>query len=47
MVQAKRRPALVLAALPDDDLILAQITGQSVREDVDAEEQANRRGTVG
>lgn len=31
--QAKRRPALVLAALPGDDLILCQITSQA-REDI-------------
>jgi hypothetical protein len=32
LTQAKRRPALVLAALPGDDLILCQITAQ-VRDD--------------
>lgn len=29
---AKRRPALVVAALPGDDLILCQITSQAVRD---------------
>ena len=29
---AKRRPALVLAALPGDDTILCQITSQNVRD---------------
>jgi mRNA interferase MazF len=30
---AKRRPALVLAALPGDDAILCQITSQNVRDE--------------
>jgi len=30
--QAKRRPALVVAALGGDDLILCQITSQSIRD---------------
>ena len=30
--QAKRRPALVVAELTGDDLILCQITSQSVKE---------------
>ena len=30
---AKRRPALVLAALPGDDTILCQITSQNVRDE--------------
>ncbi|MBE9139743.1 type II toxin-antitoxin system PemK/MazF family toxin [Nodosilinea sp. LEGE 07088] len=32
LTQAKRRPALVLAALTGDDVILYQITSQSVRD---------------
>jgi mRNA interferase MazF len=32
LTQAKRRPALVLAELPGDDLILCQITSQHVRD---------------
>ena len=32
LTQAKRRPALVLAALQGDDLILCQITSQHVRD---------------
>ena len=31
--QAKRRPALVVAELKGDDLILCQITSQSIRDD--------------
>lgn len=30
--QAKRRPALILAVLPGDDLILCQITSQNARD---------------
>jgi len=33
LTQAKRRPALVLATLTGDDLILCQITSQNVRDD--------------
>lgn len=33
LTQAKRRPALVLATLKGDDLILCQITSQNVRDD--------------
>ncbi|MFQ5676501.1 MAG: type II toxin-antitoxin system PemK/MazF family toxin [bacterium] len=33
LTQAKRRPALVLAKLKGDDLILCQITSQNVRDD--------------
>jgi mRNA interferase MazF len=29
---AKRRPALVIAALPGDDLVLCQITSQTIRD---------------
>ncbi|MFH0982048.1 MAG: type II toxin-antitoxin system PemK/MazF family toxin [Planctomycetota bacterium] len=32
LTRAKRRPALVLAALDGDDLILCQITSQTVRD---------------
>jgi len=32
LTQAKRRPALVLATLTGDDVILCQITSQSVRD---------------
>ena len=32
LTQAKRRPALVLSALPGNDLILCQITSQKVRD---------------
>ena len=32
LTQAKRRPALVIAALDGDDLILCQITSRSVRD---------------
>jgi len=32
LTQAKRRPALVLAALTGDDVILCQITSQAVRD---------------
>lgn len=32
LTQAKRRPALVVAALQGDDVILCQITSQSVRD---------------
>lgn len=31
--QAKRRPALVIASLPGDDVILCQITSQAIRDD--------------
>ena len=31
--QSKRRPALVVAELPGDDLILCQITSQAVRDE--------------
>lgn len=30
LTQTKRRPALVIATLPGDDLILCQITSQSI-----------------
>ena len=30
--QAKRRPALILAALEGDDLILCQITSQTIKD---------------
>lgn len=33
LTQAKRRPALVVSSLKDDDLILCQITSQNVRDD--------------
>ncbi len=33
LTQAKRRPALVLATLKGNDLILCQITSQNVRDD--------------
>lgn len=33
LTQAKRRPALVISALEGDDLILCQITSQSIRDD--------------
>jgi mRNA interferase MazF len=32
LTQAKRRPALVLAELEGDDLILCQITSQAIRD---------------
>lgn len=32
LTQAKRRPALVVATLPGEDVILCQITSQSVRD---------------
>ena len=32
LTQAKRRPALVISALEGDDLILCQITSQSVKD---------------
>ena len=32
LTQSKRRPALVIAALDGDDLILCQITSQSIRD---------------
>ena len=34
LTQAKRRPALVLASKQGDDLILCQITSQSVRDEL-------------
>lgn len=33
LTQAKRRPALVISALTGDDVVLCQITSQSVRDD--------------
>jgi mRNA interferase MazF len=32
LTQAKRRPALIVASLAGDDVILCQITSQSVRD---------------
>ncbi|HKZ00142.1 MAG TPA: type II toxin-antitoxin system PemK/MazF family toxin, partial [Rhabdochlamydiaceae bacterium] len=32
LTQAKRRPALVITALDGDDLILCQITSQSIKD---------------
>jgi mRNA interferase MazF len=33
LTQAKRRPALVIAVLPGDDVILCQITSQTVTDE--------------
>ena len=33
LTNAKRRPAFVLAVLPDDDIILCQITSRDIKDD--------------